>query len=249
MRLHEITQLLFESRLDYLINNYSSQVGLQFSKDVSFLTYSSSSEGYTKLATNWIIDLMDKDPSHNGIYTQWMLIQYIKSKFFYEDRGNVLDDLTYFHVNKQAFEQKDINKYTVNSLYAAKKQIEDQDENISSNRQQEIKVKQEAEKVLETDRVLVIWPKTMEAAQYYGKGTRWCTSAINDNQFGHYNSEGPLYIIIDKKTNEKYQIHFEEQELMDAEDNEVDVREFIELYPEILEYFREEFDEAFYMPF
>ena len=249
MRLHEITQLLTESRLDYLIKNYSTQVSAQLSEDYTFReilgSYQNNSQKYDQSAIYWITDLMNKDPSHNGMYTQWMLIQYIKGNFEYEDSGNLLDDLEYFHVNKRAFEQKDINQYTVDELYNAVKQIEDQDENISSNRQQEIKVKQEAERVLDTENVLVIHPKTMEAAQYYGKGTRWCTSAINNNLFDSYNNDGPLYIIIDKSTNKKYQIHFETYSIMDAQDNKVDVKEFIEMYPEVVTHFHEQFKEQF----
>ena len=117
--------------------------------------------------------------------------------------------LTYFHVNKRAFEQKDINQYTVDELYAAKKQIEDQENSALTNRQIKAKVKQGAEKILDTEECISdSTPHTMEAAQYYGKGTRWCTSAINDNQFDYYNEKGPLHIIIDKSTNEKFQIHF-----------------------------------------
>ena len=245
MRLHEITQLLTESRLDYLIKNYSTQVGTQLSKDHTFLVHSSSEE-YPKLATNWITDLINKDPSNKGIYTQWMVIQYLKGNFLYEDSGNLLDDLTYFHVNKRAFEQKDINQYTVDQLYDTKKQIEDQAEPIQSKRQEKAQLKQGAEKVLETENVLVIWPQTKKAAQYYGSGTRWCTSSRNHNMFSYYNKKGPLYIIIDKKTNEKFQIHFEKREIRDAEDKSVkSINNFTIRYPEVLEHFKKEFTIAY----
>ena len=238
MRLYEITQLLTESRLDYLIKNYSSQVARQLSQENSI---SHSPYHPDKRVINWITDLIDLDPSHNGMYTQWMLIQYIKGNFVYEDSGNVLDDLTYFHVNKRAFEQKDINQYTVDELYNAVKQIEDQEDSALTNRQIKAQVKQGAEKVLETENVLVITPKTKAAAQYYGKGTRWCTSAIKNNAFDYYNERGPLYIIIDKKTNEKFQIHFESYSIMDDHDHEVDVLNFTEQYPEVYNYFKQKF--------
>ena len=249
MRLHEITQLLTESRLDYLINTYSEKVGLLFNKDRTYRkisgSYQNNSQKYDQSAIYWITDLMNKDPSHNGMYTQWMLIQYTKGNFQYEDSGNLLDDLEYFHVNKRAFEQKDINKYTVDQLYDAKKQIEDQADPVQSKRQEKAQLKQGAEKVLETENVLVIHPQTKEAAQYYGSNTRWCTSAINNNQFDHYNNRGPLYIIIDKKTNEKFQIHFKSREVMDAKDKEITARYLIEKYPEMLNHLKEEFNTHF----
>ena len=248
MRLHEITQLLTESRLDYIIKNYSSQVAIQFDIDHTFrditVPYLNDHKPYHEAAYDWIEDLFDIDPSHNGMYTQWMIIQYIKGNFLYEDSGNLLDDLEYFHVNKRAFEQKDINQYTVDELYNAVKQIEDQENSALTNRQIKAQVKQGAEKVLDTDRVLVIHPKTMESAQYYGKGTRWCTSAINNNVFDNYNERGPLYIIIDKKTNEKFQIHFESYSIMDARDKPVGVKEFIKKYPQVYHTLKEKFCDA-----
>ena len=245
MRLQEITQLLTESRLDYLIKNYSSQVGAQLSEDYTFReisgSYKTKSQKYDQSAIYWIANLMNKDPSHNGMYTQWMIIQYIKGNFINEDKGNILDDLTYFHVNKRLFAEKDINKYTVDQLYTVKKQIEDKVDSVQSKRQEKVEIKQGAEKVLETENVLVIHPQTMEAAQYYGSNTRWCTSARNNNMFDYYNNEGPLYIVIDKKTNQKYQIHFHTDELRNAIDEEVNVDKFIQKYPEVINHFKEEY--------
>ena len=255
MRLYEITQLLFESRLDYLIKNYSSQVAIQLNKDRTFTvrstidnisgTYEENIEAYNHLADKWIAGLIHNDPSNKGIYTQWMIIQYIKGNFIYEDGGNLLDDLTYFHVNKRLFAEKDINQYTVDELYHAVKQIGGQNDTLLTKRQIKAQMKQGAEKILDTKDVLVIHPQTKEAAQYYGSNTRWCTSAINNNEFDHYNEEGPLYIIIDKKTNKKYQIHFETHSLMDELDLVVGIKKFIKKYPEILNIFREKFYEYF----
>ena len=50
------------------------------------------------------------------------------------------------------------------------------------------------------------------------KNTQWCTAADGNNQFNYYNSQGPLYININKADNEKYQFHFESDQFMDETD-------------------------------
>jgi hypothetical protein len=39
---------------------------------------------------------------------------------------------------------------------------------------------------LETDKVIVYTPTTKEGAIFYGKNTRWCTAAIENNMFDYY---------------------------------------------------------------
>lgn len=55
-------------------------------------------------------------------------------------------------------------------------------------------------------RFIVVNPLTHKASCYYGKGTKWCTSATGDQHFHRYNNEGKLFYIIDKSkpTDDKY---------------------------------------------
>jgi hypothetical protein len=74
----------------------------------------------------------------------------------------------------------------------------------------------------------------MESSQFWGQGTKWCTSARNedDNMFDYYNTQGPLYIIISKKIKDeknrqlKYQMHFESAQFMDVHDDEMEASNF-----------------------
>ena len=69
---------------------------------------------------------------------------------------------------------------------------------------------------------MLLTPKTEEAAKYYGKNTRWCTAAENNNYFDQYNKDGPLYILINKKVpDEKYQFHFQTEQYMDSRDSAI----------------------------
>ena len=246
MRFHEITQLLFESRLDYLINTYSTQVGVQLYKDTTFRTTNVKQRTYDELASLWIIDQSYDDPSNNGMYTytQWMIVQYIKGNFVNEDSDDILDDLTYFHENKQWFTQKNINKYTVDELYNARKQVE-AERALLARRQIKTQINRQAKKVLDTENVLVIWPQTKEAAEYYSSGTRWYNKNKSVNKFDHYNRLGSIYIVIDRNTNEKFQLHFATGKIENANDDGIDPEEFVRKYPQVFSYFEQEFRYSF----
>lgn len=69
----------------------------------------------------------------------------------------------------------------------------------------------------------VIIPKSYDASCYWGNGTKWCTATRESNEwYDTYSSQGPLYIIINKHTNEKYQFHFESEQFMNKNDIDID---------------------------
>jgi phage-related protein len=84
--------------------------------------------------------------------------------------------------------------------------------------------------VLDTPNVTIYHPKTETGAKYYGKHTKWCTAATNDNRFLLYNKKGPLYIIIPKSSPQnKFEIQFESVELRDKQNKPVDSQYLSEL--------------------
>lgn len=60
--------------------------------------------------------------------------------------------------------------------------------------------------VYDDGRYFVVNPLTHEASCYYGKGTKWCTSAEADTHFKRYNDDGKLFYILDRTlpTNEPF---------------------------------------------
>jgi len=88
------------------------------------------------------------------------------------------------------------------------------------------------------DQIKVVIPRTKAAAQFFGKGTRWCTAAENNNRFAEYNSKGPLYIVMLKGTNAKYQFHWESNQFMDAKDEGINPNELAEKYPILWKIFK-----------
>ncbi len=86
----------------------------------------------------------------------------------------------------------------------------------------------DVEIILSNADVTVYHPTTEAGARYYGRGTRWCTAAKNNNMFNHYNQKGPMYIIQNNKENQqednkKFQIHLESDQLMNPKDESVKV--------------------------
>lgn len=53
--------------------------------------------------------------------------------------------------------------------------------------------------VFENEEYFVVNPLSHKSSCYYGKGTKWCTSADVDSHFTKYNDDGKLFYIIDKK--------------------------------------------------
>jgi hypothetical protein len=74
-------------------------------------------------------------------------------------------------------------------------------------------------------------PRDEDSAKYYGRGTRWCTAAENNNRFDYYYEEDdPLFIFLPKQpkyNGEKYQIHFGSNQFMDEKDGRTDVRDLL----------------------
>jgi hypothetical protein len=67
----------------------------------------------------------------------------------------------------------------------------------------------------------IIRIKSKAAAEYFGKGTRWCTTSENGDMYSHYASQGDLFIIILREDHEKWQFHFQTMQFMDSKDNEI----------------------------
>jgi hypothetical protein len=102
--------------------------------------------------------------------------------------------------------------------------------------------KDEIEEVYDDNDFTIIIPKTKAAAIYWGSKTHWCTATKTDNNmFDHYNEMGPMYILLSKKDpEEKYQFHFETDQFMDKNNDYINLYNFVNQYPLVKRFFREE---------
>lgn len=185
-------------------------------------------------------------PDKMGKYGKWLLWLYQNRQLKLEDLYKAKEYLTYFIKFAQKIEDKDINHYkTLPQLYLTVKPFMDDPTQASSHQDEIRTAKEGAEKVYEDDVWLIVVPHTEEAAKYYGKNTQWCTAGDNGNQFNYYNSQGPLYININKADNEKYQFHFESDQFMDETDTPIEkpIIENIPITSGAIAWYRENVDQ------
>lgn len=163
-------------------------------------------------------------PNKVGKYSKWLLKLYKTNNLKLEDLYKATEYLNYFIKFNNRIEVKDINRYkSLPELYNAIRGFMENPEQATSNSDEARQIKKsEAKKVYEDNEWVVIVPLTHRAACYYGKGTQWCTaSKDNDDYFNQYNSQGPLYININKQSGKKYQFHFESSQFMDETDSPI----------------------------
>lgn len=86
-------------------------------------------------------------------------------------------------------------------------------------------------RVLDNNNYLIIIPNTYKALMVYGAGTKWCFNTNDENIFNSYSEEGPLFIIINKKTQGKFIIHLETEGIRDVLCRKIDYNLFWKKHP------------------
>ena len=185
---------------------------------------------YSDIEPRIFEEIFLSDPTSNmmwtkcGHYVKWIANLYRKGDWKTGDRPETFSALTLLekHKAKLPENKRNINIYkSVSELYSIVKQFEE----VKTQREAKSVCREGAEKVYEDDEWLIVIPHTVEAAKQYGKHTKWCTSAENNNMFEYYNKKGNLYIFIGKLNYRKYQAHFETEQFMDEEDKPIHLRE------------------------
>jgi hypothetical protein len=71
--------------------------------------------------------------------------------------------------------------------------------------------RKEALLILDDETLKIVLLKTMAASCFFGRNTRWCTTSRdkNSNMFNGYAKDGPLFVILEKATNHRWQYHFD----------------------------------------
>ena len=182
---------------------------------------------------NNINNLYTDNPNNfNKGFFNWLYNLMKNNKLKEEDFYKVKEYLRLFNkfINKIPKENRDINSYkSLPDLYAVIQQFEGNDDAPTSKQDEQRQIKEkEVKKVFEDDEWLIMVPTTERASCLIGKGTQWCTAADNNNMFDHYSEDGPLYVIVNKETNTKYQLHFESQQLMDETDRPISATHFFD---------------------
>jgi hypothetical protein len=165
----------------------------------------------------------------------WILARYFDDNFRYlEDIGKVTDLLSFYEKVKPRLDvsMRDINKIeSVEELYDIVDTLKEKEVQTTSNREKERSFEKdliqsgEAEIYYNSADIKIIIPRTERASCFFGRNTRWCTAAENDNRFDEYHTNGMLYIILFKKENKRWQFHFHTAQFMDERDEELSLEQ------------------------
>jgi hypothetical protein len=188
---------------------------------------------------NLVVKFADADPTSGKARTQWMVKTYIgDAQFRLEDLDRMNSALRAFERFKQRLpiEQRELSHLsTLSALETLVEPFVKQEEqaklarDLSSVTGRE-KRRLEAQKAREESIVIqeaeglatIAVPMTPFAAQWWGRGTKWCTTSANGHTFLNYHIEAPLIILVDTD-GAKFQMYVTPKsfQFMDARDKRV----------------------------
>jgi uncharacterized protein YbdZ (MbtH family) len=188
-----------------------------------------------------------------GKYARFLIESFLNNKFLEEDLVGGLEStigqaISLFdkHKGKLPIEQRSVyalDEKTGEALYQSPgnlwnsvKQFQGELSGKELKKEEQEKIYRETEFIYKDEETgfQIVSPLTEESAKWWGKGTRWCTSAKNNNQFENYAKDAPLLILLlpndDKLQLWKYK---DDIQFMDEADNKVSL-EYIEQHWTIL---------------
>jgi hypothetical protein len=189
-----------------------------------------------KLSAQEIVtELESCDPTPNKMYMTWLIRQYLARQFRLEDSPRIREVMTSYHRHKAGLpvEQRDVGRLTFYQVEDLADSILNADTTPPAQDQVSSYANIPGLDILYSGPLGVLAvPRTRKASCAIGSGTKWCTSARNNNRFHQYNRQGPLYVWIERPGGLKYQFHWETLEVMDDKNRPIS--------REKLKYFREQ---------
>lgn len=193
------------------------------------------------LCTRFLQEVEQADPTPNKMYSAWIITRYLSGGInLFEDIGQCEGPLEQFHSAKMSgyfrrhpehAQYADIGRLkSLNELNGFLAVINPAD--LMSNSAQDKALDDELKRAGEVlvlyngPKYRIVQPDTLRAAQFYGRNTQWCTAAKKNPLFQRYNDQGPLFIILDKPNNRRWQFHFESAQFMDERDVPINWAEF-----------------------
>ena len=192
--------------------------------------------------SDFIQSILNADVT-KGKYARFLIESFLNDKFLEEDLIGGVDStvgqaisLFHKHKNKLPLEHRSVyalDKETGKALYQSPgdlwnnvKQFQGELSGKELKREEQEQIYRETEFVYKDENTgfQIVSPLTEESAKWWGKGTRWCTSAENNNMFWDYAKDAPLFVIIIPNNNDdKLQLwkYKNEIQFMDEADNKV----------------------------
>ena len=215
--LHITRNYLFENRSDFIAKSLGTKLVDAIKRD----------SAAAKKKDEWtpsdvVAELASMDPTHNQSLLQWVANRYVAGDFRIEDAPRVRKALETFDQVKKKLTNKDIGQFKHLSDLEDEVEKHVDTPEVKSAKQQAREIKDGGvKKIIDTPNFKVLEVLNQEAACYYGKGTKWCTAADDNNMFEHYSKD--LYIIIagTGENQRKFQMHPTSDQFMDEKDRPV----------------------------
>jgi hypothetical protein len=187
--------------------------------------------GYTDI-NSFVEKVAQIDPTAKGIYMPWIARLAISNptENRAEDLDRVGNDLNEFERFKSRIANKDINSYkSFDQLFSA---IEPFLVKKAPTAAEKAAIRDAAKLAKIKDQIVTVFmgspgwiriPTTKAAAQFLGQGTRWCTAATNMNMFDHYNQNDVMFVIYDKQSKKRSQLHIQSGQFANEADKNMGV--------------------------
>jgi hypothetical protein len=197
--------------------------------------------------------ILDADIT-KGKYARFLIEAFLNDKFLEEDligglESTIGQSISLFHKCKYKLPIEKRSIYALNpetklplyqspgDLWNSVKQYQDELSGKELKREEQEQVYRETEFVYKDEETgfQIVSPLTEESAKWWGKGTRWCTSAENNNMFWNYAKDSPLFILL-MPNGDKLQVwkHNNNIQFMDELDNKITLN-YIEQHWSLLE--------------
>jgi hypothetical protein len=116
-----------------------------------------------------------------------------------------------------------IDRYKDTQLVSKKDKNRELEKNFFDSKQAQI--------IYNDNDIKIVRPLSHAASCYFGRNTKWCTTSKNNPEIFDDYARGPLYIILIKKLNKRYQFSLWMDQYMDGRDDPIDPRELADQYP------------------
>lgn len=152
------------------------------------------------------------DPNSNSSCTQWLIETYCRKGFVWKDictgkESKVYNQIKLFNDYKSYGNCSEKNIYNYDNLLKLSQTIRSlvrKEKRFVRNQTWLAKKRLKLEKkqktymhtcvLVDQPKLKVIVPMNDQSAQWWGQGTRWCTSACENNWFDNYHKQAPLLI-------------------------------------------------------
>jgi hypothetical protein len=150
-------------------------------------------------------NIVDADVT-KGKYVRFLIEAFLNNKFLEEDLIGGLEStigqaICLFHKHKSKLPEnmRSIYNYTSpGDLWNNVKQFQGELSGKELKKEEREKIYRETKFIYKDEDTgfQIVSPLTEESAKWWGKGTRWCTSAENNNMFYSYVKDAPLFILL-----------------------------------------------------